>query len=144
MLLKMNVQTFSRAYLLGIPAEIKAKAKQQSIDSFVAVQIRSITNAAAAGMTSYVIETDSFERAQSRNQIQWMQNYQMLTQSPGSLDKVAIRQRTGDEPPIVSIDELVAGIQLKFPDCSVKYDETWLDSGPGSKRLVKGIVVDWS
>ena len=47
-------------------------------------------------------------------------------------------------PPTITNDDLVAAFKLKFPDCDVSYEETWLEVNPTNRVLKKGIVIDWS
>lgn len=39
-----------------------------------------------------------------------------------------------------SIDEVIAGLQVKFPECQISYNEC-LDE---YKYLIKSIIIDWS
>jgi hypothetical protein len=45
--------------------------------------------------------------------------------------------------PCVS-DELLAALKEKFPDCSVSFQEDWVETRQGVKELKKGILIDWS
>ncbi len=47
-------------------------------------------------------------------------------------------------PPTITNEDLVAAFKLKFPDCHVSYEETWLEVNPTNRVLKKGIVIDWS
>ena len=74
----------------------------------------------------------------------------------GSLQSAAIVGKTSylyDPTPRMGIsrthlpitnDDLVVAIQRKFPDCSVSYQEIWVDAIANTKVLKKGIVIDWS
>jgi len=44
----------------------------------------------------------------------------------------------------ITTDELVSALKIKFPDCDVSYEETWVEISPGNKVLKKGIVINWS
>lgn len=46
-------------------------------------------------------------------------------------------------PPFTT-EELIAALQEKFPDSTVKYQETWVETRPGVKEEQKGILIDWS
>ncbi len=41
-------------------------------------------------------------------------------------------------------EELIAGIKEKFPDTTVEYQETWIETRPGVKEQKKGFLIDWS
>ncbi len=47
-------------------------------------------------------------------------------------------------PPDISNDDIIKALQEKFPDCSVRYEENWVETTPNTKTLTKGILVDWS
>jgi len=65
------------------------------------------------------------------------------------LQKIAIEGKTRyvytqNPPPTFTHEDLVAAFKLKFPDCDVSYEETWLEVNPTNRVLKKGIVIDWS
>lgn len=41
-------------------------------------------------------------------------------------------------------EELITGIKVKFPDTTVEYQETWIETRPGVKEQKKGFLIDWS
>ena len=41
-------------------------------------------------------------------------------------------------------EELISVLREKFPDTTVEYQETWIETRPGVKEERKGIVIDWS
>ena len=47
-------------------------------------------------------------------------------------------------PKHLTIDDIVAAFQRKFPDCTVSYQETWVDVNATNRVLKRGIVIDWS
>ena len=44
----------------------------------------------------------------------------------------------------MSVDDLVEGLQSKFPGCRVEYTEVWEEVSPGTKQRKMGIMIDWS
>ena len=90
--------------------------KQQEIDGIVGHFISSLVNAAASGKTTYMyVRPDT-------------------------------RKGVGCHPPlpVLTDAELVAGFFTRFPGCKVYYEESWVESGPTTRVLKKGIVIDWS
>ena len=110
------MQTYSREFLQQIPA----KRKKQRIDGIISSFISELQTQAASGKTTY------------------MYNTQLL-------DNI-LRKRPGEFPPDpeILLDELLAGIRERFPDCDVNYEETWVDQSNNTKVLKKGILIDWS
>jgi hypothetical protein len=47
-------------------------------------------------------------------------------------------------PPEDRSEELLAGLKEKFPDCSLSFQEDWIETRQGVKELKKGILIDWS
>lgn len=47
-------------------------------------------------------------------------------------------------PPEDRSEELLNGLKEKFPDCSVSFQEDWIETRQGVKELKKGILIDWS
>lgn len=41
-------------------------------------------------------------------------------------------------------EELIEVLKEKFPDTTVEYQETWVETRPGVKEERKGILIDWS
>jgi hypothetical protein len=46
-------------------------------------------------------------------------------------------------PPLTDA-ELIAGFFTRFPGCKIYPEEEWVESGPTTRVLKKGIVIDWS
>lgn len=88
--------------------------KRQHIETFVQEVIGAVQSEATLGKTSYM-----YDPAPQRG----FSNHIHL--------------------PITN-DDLVVAIQRKFPDCSVSYQEIWVDAKANTKVLKKGIVIDWS
>jgi hypothetical protein len=47
---------------------------------------------------------------------------------------------------VPTVDDLLEGYRLKFPDCRVEYGETWEPLPRNPNQMVKksGIIIDWS
>jgi hypothetical protein len=41
-------------------------------------------------------------------------------------------------------EELLEVLKEKFPDTTVEYQETWIETRPGLKEKKKGFLIDWS
>ncbi len=41
-------------------------------------------------------------------------------------------------------DEIREALLKKFPDCTITYEEKWVDISAGKRELKKGLTVDWS
>ncbi len=95
---------------------IPEQRKQQQIDGIVRHFSSSLINAAAQGKTSYM-----YVRPDTRGLV-------------------------GCDPslPVLTDAELVAGFFTRFPGCKIYYEESWVESGPTTRVLKKGIVIDWS
>lgn len=91
---------------------MQAQRKREAIDQMVIGFIHSVIIAAGRGETSY---TYSITSAMNKD-----------TYIIGLLK--------------FSIDELIAGLQVKFPECQISYNE-YLDE---NKYFIKAIVIDWS
>ena len=109
-----NPSTFSRAYLQSVPEEKKQQLFSQIMSQFHG----SLVNIAATGKTSYMVEEAVWH--------------------------IYNRQRSNPPPPQFIIEELIAAIEKKYPDCKVTYEEMWMDVGINNRTLKKGIVIDWS
>jgi len=59
------------------------------------------------------------------------------------IDITRIRQNTNCST-IHTDDELVVAIQKRYPDCAVKFDEQWVETGRDTRVRKAGIVIDWS
>jgi hypothetical protein len=96
---------------------IPAKRRLEAIQSYVDnVVWGHVQNAAAAGKTSY-------------------------------LHVVPVNSnvcKTYPPPYIVTPDDIVEGLRVKFPGCDVVHSEEWVDIGPDAQVRRKGIKIDWS
>ena len=114
---------YSREFLRGIPAEKKREVINRIISTFIS----DLYNQAASGKTTY------------------MYNTQLLDNYNYNMNKLRHIGQGGPPPdPEILIDELLAGIRERFPDCDVNYEETWVDQSNNTKVLKKGIIIDWS
>lgn len=91
---------------------MQAERRKQAIDQMVNGFIHSVIIAAGRGETSYKYTITS-----AMNQ-----------------DKYIIGLLR------FSIDELIAGLQVKFPECQISYDESLDEYG----CIIKSIIIDWS
>lgn len=116
----LKMQTYSRKFLQQIPTE----RKKQRIDGIITSFISDLQTQAASGKTTYMYNT------------QLLDDYNVNR----------LRKRPGEFPPDpeILLDELLAGIRERFPDCDVNYEETWVDKSNNIKVLKRGIVIDWS
>jgi hypothetical protein len=110
--------TYSRSYLQDLPE----KRKQGLMNGLINQFHQPLVNNAAAGKTSYMVE-DSV----------WIIHNNSMVNHPSN-------------PPIpkFTLDEFIAAIEARYPDCKVSYQETWVDVGINNRTLKKGIVIDWS
>jgi len=110
--------TYSRSYLQGIPE----KRKQDAMNSLINREShQSLVNNAAAGKTSYMVEDSVWIRHNN-----------------------AVNHPSHPPIPKFTLDEFIAAIEARYPDCKVSYQETWVDVGINNRTLKKGIVIDWS
>ena len=95
---------------------IPEKRKQEQIDGIVNGFMNNIYTAAAVGTTSYrYVKSDT-----------------------------GIMASSYPPPPVLTNEELIAGFEKRFPDCKVFYEEAWVETGPNTQKMKKGIVIDWS
>ncbi len=52
--------------------------------------------------------------------------------------------RSYPPPPTFTNEEFVEALKEKFPDTTVEYQETWIETRPGVKEQKKGFLIDWS
>ncbi len=45
---------------------------------------------------------------------------------------------------VVTPDDLIEGLRVKFPGCEISHSEEWIDVRPGVREHRKGILIDWS
>ena len=105
-------QTFTRAFLQGLPEQ----RKREEADRRIQVHVDGIKQFAAQGKTSYMFEPDN-------NRHNPVQHHSI---------------------PVLTNDDFVAAFQRKFPDCTVTYQEAWVDVDATNRILKRGIVIDWS
>jgi hypothetical protein len=106
----------SQVYSRDYLQSMPEQRKQQVIDGIVNQFCGSLMNAAAEGKTSYM-----YVRPTNNGPIScW------------------------PPQPVVTDAELIAGFITRFPGCKIYYEETWVESGPTTRNLKKGIVIDWS
>ena len=96
---------------------VPAQRKKDKINNIINHFIQVLQNAAADGKTSYMYVLEPQKR------------HHMMT----SVKEVELTP-----------DDLIAGFQLKFPDCIISYQEVWYDTNTTTRVLKKGIVIDWS
>lgn len=114
-LTEMVIYTYSRTDLQGM----KAKHHKEMISQYIEYNITNyILNKAKEGKTQY-FWTDPVPR----NHI-------------GGHPNQAHAPFTNEE--------IIEALKEKFPDTTVEYQETWIETRPGVKEERKGIVIDWS
>ena len=109
----------TRAFLQGLPELRKRQAEQHmrdQADQRIANHVTAIQESAAQGKTSYMFECDN----QAHN------------------------PRQHHSIPVLTNDHFVAAFQRKFPDCTVTYQEAWVDIDATNRILKRGVVIDWS
>ena len=119
-------KVYSRAYLQGIQEE----RKKQTIDKMVHEFIHELIALSARGETSYRFPV--------------VHQAPVIHNGTNGAQLQVLSMRHGNVPANISIDDLVAGFQRKFPDCKVSYNESWIEQSPTSRYLNKAIVIDWS
>jgi hypothetical protein len=45
---------------------------------------------------------------------------------------------------LLTKDDIVEALTSKFPDCTVTYQEMWVDTRIGVRELKKGYLVEWT
>lgn len=119
------MQTYSREFLQGLPEQ----KKQQEIDNIVQNFWQSLYQSAESGQSTYFFDMTNMRRVMPSDPTQ---NRQIQT-------KAAMNSQT-----TMTNEEIVTRFQQKFPDCSVKYGEEWVESNASTKVLKRGITIDWS
>ena len=113
----MNKQSYSAEYLRGLPIEIRKKYLRDSIERFIHV----ILDVARKGETSVTIPLQKDNRGG------------ILVSNLGGVMNME------QHPP--SPDELREALLEVFPDCTVVYEEKWIQT---SQEKNQGLTVDWS
>ena len=118
----MSSQSFSRSFL---QAQATPEAHKQNYieNSIIRNLITELLPAANAGKTQYVYTHNP---------------------APRLITHVKYGSPLPPPPPTITNEDLIAAFKLKFPDCDVSYEETWLEVNPTNRVLKKGIVIDWS
>ncbi len=93
---------------------LPAAARKAEFDQLFRTFIGEVAQAARAGKTSYVFS---------------MQLVGPTGRPPGGT---------------WTADELLPLFKEKFPDCTVHYEEMWIDVTSTSRHFSKRIVIDWS
>jgi len=119
----MSFQTFSRAFLQGVPDQ----RKQQRIDKFIKGFMRELEQNAAEGKTSY--------RVSLGNNYAGMKPY-----------KATLNMNTGTaiDEPVITNEDYISAFKQRFPGCRITYEEKWIDASSNTKHLTKAILIDWS
>jgi hypothetical protein len=106
----------SQTYSRDYLQAIPQQRKEEAIDKIVKGIIHDIHTAAAVGMTSYRYVKEDANR----------------------------HGKPYHPSPVLTDDEMIAGFTARFPGCKVFYEEIWVEEGRDTKKLKKGIVIDWS
>ena len=85
-----------------------------------------VVNAAMAGKTSHVFNLDTLH--------QDPHNLRFSGSSP-------VQQESRDT---WSVEELITFFNKMFADCTITYEESWVDDTPHTKHFRRQIMVDWS
>jgi hypothetical protein len=113
----MSTQVYSRDALLALPAEMR----KGFLSNFIQRFMHTILDAARNGKTSIVLTTEEH-----------MRNHLNNRNIP----------RPYESPP--TMDEIREALLEVFPDCTITYEEKWVQTGPASQVMKKGLTVDWS
>ncbi len=119
----MNSGTYSREDLQNLPQKLKKESINNVISSFAL----SVYHAASIGKTSYLYQLKN----ENKNSFDYQREMQM--RAAGSYVP---------DPP--TKEELIQGCKERFPECTITYEETWVETGKDTKQLKKGILIDWS
>jgi len=130
----MAAPIYSRQYLRDLPELLRRQRREQQLNqqlNSLFQQIQSPLMAAAGrGETKYLYDM-----------MQWMSSHGT------PLKKNSLQQYDqfqAQTPPEDRSDELLAGLREKFPDCSISFQEDWIETRQGVKELKKGSLIDWS
>jgi hypothetical protein len=96
---------------------IPAKRRLEAIQGYVDHHVGlNVQHAAAAGKTNYL-----FVIPKSTHMVQ-------------------------SHPPayVVTRDDIIDGLQAKFPGCGIEFSEEWVETRPGVREHRSGIKIDWS
>ena len=90
------------------------KYKQEHIDALLALCVQEIQAAATDGETSYMYVIDTS------------------------------RMKPYKSSYVITKDDMISAFQIKFPDCSISYEETVFGDDSYTKITQKGIIIDWA
>jgi hypothetical protein len=95
---------------------LSAQRKRERADQLIHVHVETVKELAAQEKTSYMFEPDNIRH----------------------------NPRQHPNTPVLTTEDFVAAFQRKFPDCTVSYQEAWVDVDVTNRVLKRGIVIDWS
>jgi len=107
----------SRAYLQSLPAQKKREQIEQMLDHVNTI----VKNEAISGKTSYL--------------------YNLKNPQIEHYMKTRVHQ---PHLPVIDDSDFLPVLQTMFPDCTISYQETWIDITATNKVLTKGFLIDWS
>jgi len=107
----------SRAYLQSLPAQTKREQIQQILNHVSGI----VKNEAISGKTSYLYNLKNPQIEQYKK---------TLVHHP--------------HLPVIDDSDFLPVLQEMFPDCTISYQEVWVDITATNKVLTKGFLVDWS
>ena len=122
------MDTYSREFLQSLPEKKKYQEIKVMISTFSQLLLQNAEN----GQTSYFFDMSNIRRI-----------------SPSDINtKQGGKQGGGIYNPIpattMANEEIAQRFQAAFPDCSVKYDEQWVETNASTKVFKRGITIDWS
>jgi hypothetical protein len=132
---------YSRQYLQGLPEAHRRQTIQNDVFRLFQQMEQRVRAGALRGETRYL-----------HDMLPWTQEREASQRQREKYDKQEeLRQKQGYPPgpfrePVIeaSSDELLAGLREKFPDCTVSFQEDWVETRQGVRELKKGILIDWS
>lgn len=130
----MSGVIYTNEYLRNLPI----KMRKDFVKGYITQYENQVLSAARNGKTSYLIIQDS-DNCDNNGYNATKRAYQ-IEQHRISM----ISQGRSWEATAPTQDEIIEGLKEKFPDCTITYQEKWVDLAPDKKELRKGICVDWS
>jgi hypothetical protein len=97
--------------------DLPAKRRRQAIVAYCDQLDRPVYQAASEGKTSYL-------------------------HIPAAHSGITARQHP--PPYIPTPEDILEGLKLKFPDCTIGLFDDWVDVRPGVRERRSGILIDWS
>ena len=142
----MSTQSYSRQYLRELPENQRRMIIENDVFRLFQQMIRPLKAAALKGETRYLHDMTHWVAQQG--QIKTLQATHRLSPKEAQFHQqvMACHERQGNfhAESDASIDELLAALKEKFPDCGVSFQEDWVETRQGVKELKKGILIDWS